>query len=194
MEANSTFKTPIEAARHFGVTRETLMNWEKAGTIQAIRTPQGHRRYDIKSYQERRQAIFVRLKPTEIIDIKITKAELSVISLLVKGISRKEIAKKLSVSISTVSYHVCAVCKRNNIKNEILLSAMVARGSKFVLKHDPVLVETSRCRLQSYLLYAYGGHSTQEIASILNKSREVIRYYLRPFFSKIKKRCTSVTI
>ena len=34
-----------EAARALGVSAETLRRWERAGTITAIRTPTGHRRF-----------------------------------------------------------------------------------------------------------------------------------------------------
>ena len=34
-----------EAERRCGVTRETLRNWEKAGKLNPVRTPGGHRRY-----------------------------------------------------------------------------------------------------------------------------------------------------
>ena len=35
------------AAKHFGVTRETLRRWEKSGKISVSRTPKGHRRFDL---------------------------------------------------------------------------------------------------------------------------------------------------
>ncbi len=50
------FKTPSEAALHFGVCLHTLRRWEKSGVIKAIRTPSGQRRYDITSYQGLQEA------------------------------------------------------------------------------------------------------------------------------------------
>ena len=35
------------AAKHFGVSQETLRRWEKAGKILVERTPKGHRRFDL---------------------------------------------------------------------------------------------------------------------------------------------------
>lgn len=35
------------AAKHFGVSQETLRRWEKSGKIVVERTPRGHRRFDI---------------------------------------------------------------------------------------------------------------------------------------------------
>jgi putative resolvase len=41
-------KTSIgPAAKHFGVSRDTLRRWEKAGKIAVERTAKGHRRYDL---------------------------------------------------------------------------------------------------------------------------------------------------
>ncbi|MGK7893410.1 MAG: MerR family DNA-binding transcriptional regulator, partial [Xenococcus sp. (in: cyanobacteria)] len=45
----SEFVSPREASQSLGVSVDTLRRWEKAGKITAIRTPAGHRRYDIKS-------------------------------------------------------------------------------------------------------------------------------------------------
>lgn len=36
-----------KAAKHFGVSQDTLRRWEQAGKIVAERTPRGHRRYDL---------------------------------------------------------------------------------------------------------------------------------------------------
>ena len=41
---------PREAAETLGVSVRTLVRWEKAGLIQAIKTPSGQRRYDLDSY------------------------------------------------------------------------------------------------------------------------------------------------
>jgi len=35
------------AAKHFGVSKETLRRWEKSGKIAVDRTPKGHRRFDL---------------------------------------------------------------------------------------------------------------------------------------------------
>ncbi|MCV3216204.1 IS607 family transposase [Plectonema radiosum NIES-515] len=48
---SDVYKTPSEAASHFGVCLHTLRRWEKAGLIKALRTPSGQRRYDLTSYQ-----------------------------------------------------------------------------------------------------------------------------------------------
>jgi excisionase family DNA binding protein len=36
---------PQEAARRLGVSRTTLIRWEAAGLLSAVRTPTGQRRY-----------------------------------------------------------------------------------------------------------------------------------------------------
>ncbi|NEP68011.1 MULTISPECIES: IS607 family transposase [Moorena] len=41
---------PKEASELLGVNVRTLARWEKAGIIQAIKTPSGQRRYDVESY------------------------------------------------------------------------------------------------------------------------------------------------
>ena len=43
------FVSPREASKRLGVSADTLRRWEAAGKIQAIRTPTGHRRYDLTS-------------------------------------------------------------------------------------------------------------------------------------------------
>jgi putative resolvase len=35
------------AAKHLGVSQDTLRRWERAGKISSERTPRGHRRYDV---------------------------------------------------------------------------------------------------------------------------------------------------
>ena len=46
------------AAKHVGVSQETLRRWEKTGKIQVERTPRGHRRYDLsKSSTARSQKL-----------------------------------------------------------------------------------------------------------------------------------------
>ncbi len=40
------------AAKHFGVSRETLRRWEKSGKILVERTPKGHRRFDLSSFSK----------------------------------------------------------------------------------------------------------------------------------------------
>jgi predicted site-specific integrase-resolvase len=47
------YSTPRQAAEHFGVCLHTLTRWEKDGTIKAIPTPSGQRRYLINSYSGR---------------------------------------------------------------------------------------------------------------------------------------------
>ncbi|NEQ74423.1 MAG: IS607 family transposase [Okeania sp. SIO2C9] len=44
------FVKPKEAAEVLGVDVRTLVRWEQAGQINAIKTPAGQRRYDIDSY------------------------------------------------------------------------------------------------------------------------------------------------
>jgi putative resolvase len=43
---------PREAAEDLGVNVRTLARWENQGIIQAIKTPSGQRRYDVKSYTQ----------------------------------------------------------------------------------------------------------------------------------------------
>ena len=38
------------AAKHFGVSQETLRRWEKSGKILVERTPKGHRRFDLSKF------------------------------------------------------------------------------------------------------------------------------------------------
>src|SRR3989338_2414787 len=38
------------AAKHFGVSQETLRRWEKSGKIPVERTPKGHRRFDLSRF------------------------------------------------------------------------------------------------------------------------------------------------
>jgi putative resolvase len=47
------YSTPRQTAEYFGVCLHTLRRWEKDGTIAAIRTPAGQRRYLINSYAGR---------------------------------------------------------------------------------------------------------------------------------------------
>jgi predicted site-specific integrase-resolvase len=43
------YVTPKEAQAILGVSEKTLRNWDEQGKIRTIRTPSGHRRYDIES-------------------------------------------------------------------------------------------------------------------------------------------------
>jgi excisionase family DNA binding protein len=43
---------PQEAARRLGVSRTTLIRWEAAGLLRAIRTPTGQRRYRVDHIDE----------------------------------------------------------------------------------------------------------------------------------------------
>ena len=43
------YVTPKEAQATLGVSEKTLRNWDEQGKIRTIRTPSGHRRYDIES-------------------------------------------------------------------------------------------------------------------------------------------------
>ncbi|MEM6753798.1 MAG: IS607 family transposase [Cyanobacteria bacterium P01_C01_bin.38] len=43
------YVTPKEAQTILGVSEKTLRNWDEQGKIRTIRTPSGHRRYDIES-------------------------------------------------------------------------------------------------------------------------------------------------
>jgi predicted site-specific integrase-resolvase len=43
------YVTPKEAMQTLQICEKTLRNWDKAGLIKTIRTPAGHRRYDIES-------------------------------------------------------------------------------------------------------------------------------------------------
>lgn len=49
-----SYLTLIEARKHFGVSRPTLLKWEAEGLIKTIRTSEqagAHRRFDINSYK-----------------------------------------------------------------------------------------------------------------------------------------------
>jgi predicted site-specific integrase-resolvase len=48
---------PKEAAAQLGVHVRTLVEWEKEGLIQAIKTPSGQRRYDIESYTANSESV-----------------------------------------------------------------------------------------------------------------------------------------
>ncbi|MDJ0732945.1 MAG: IS607 family transposase [Nostocaceae cyanobacterium] len=43
------YVTPKQAQNILGVSEKTLRNWDEQGKIRTIRTPSGHRRYDIES-------------------------------------------------------------------------------------------------------------------------------------------------
>lgn len=45
-----TYVTPKKAREILGVSEKTLRNWESEGKITAIRTPNGHRRYNVQTY------------------------------------------------------------------------------------------------------------------------------------------------
>ncbi len=46
----SNYVSPREAQKILGVSIQTLRNWDKEGKIDSIRTPSGHRRYNIDSF------------------------------------------------------------------------------------------------------------------------------------------------
>lgn len=48
-EGMAKYVTPREAMQVLQVSEKTLREWDRAGKITAIRTPAGHRRYDIES-------------------------------------------------------------------------------------------------------------------------------------------------
>ena len=54
--SNKTLKTIREAAYFLGVSTKTLRRWEKKGLIKPIRTPGGHRRYNVSSLNEFKQS------------------------------------------------------------------------------------------------------------------------------------------
>lgn len=45
-----SYVTPKKAREILGVSEKTLRVWESEGKINAIRTPNGHRRYDVQTY------------------------------------------------------------------------------------------------------------------------------------------------
>jgi DNA-binding NarL/FixJ family response regulator len=122
------------------------------------------------------------LSQVQIENIEVTPAEFRVVNLLVQGESRMEISSRLFISMKTIECHVFAVCKRNQIKNEILLSAMIARGWKFKIKANTQHCNAARNRLFAYLLYKYGGCNLREISRILRKDFQTIKKYLAPYF------------
>ena len=53
----SELVSPKEASQRLGVSVDTLRRWEKAGKIIAVRTPAGHRRYDIYSVENKKRTL-----------------------------------------------------------------------------------------------------------------------------------------
>src|SRR3990167_8899399 len=52
------------AAKHFGVSQETLRRWEKSGKIIVERTPKGHRRFDLSKFSSTQSKQFDSTKQT----------------------------------------------------------------------------------------------------------------------------------
>ena len=52
------------AAKHFGVSKETLRRWEKSNKIIVERTPKGHRRFDLSKVSSARSQKFDSMKHT----------------------------------------------------------------------------------------------------------------------------------
>lgn len=49
----SYYVAPRKAMQLLGVSEKTLRNWEEKGSIKSVRTPSGHRRYDVEEYIRR---------------------------------------------------------------------------------------------------------------------------------------------
>ena len=54
-----------EAARYLGVSEPTLRKWTDAGTIDAFRTPGGHRRYRIEELRNFHEGHAAAIEPTQ---------------------------------------------------------------------------------------------------------------------------------
>lgn len=52
------------AAKHLGVSQETLRRWEKSGKITVERTPKGHRRFDLSKFSKALSSRFISTKHT----------------------------------------------------------------------------------------------------------------------------------
>ena len=52
------------AAKHLGVSQETLRRWEKSGKITVERTPKGHRRFDLSQFSNTLSPRFISTKHT----------------------------------------------------------------------------------------------------------------------------------
>ena len=54
-----------EAQEHYGVSIDTLRNWEKKGKIKTIRTAGGHRRYFVPEKNEGKKIIYARVSSSK---------------------------------------------------------------------------------------------------------------------------------
>jgi predicted site-specific integrase-resolvase len=59
------FVLPKVASKHFGVSINTLRQWEDAGIISCIKTKGNHRRYDISSYKNPNPRAILSFHPEE---------------------------------------------------------------------------------------------------------------------------------
>ena len=57
----------------------------------------------------------------------LTKRELEIIGLLVKGLNNEQIAKKLFITCHTVKAHVSSIFRKLNVKNRILAVVFAIR-------------------------------------------------------------------
>lgn len=53
LDTEEKLLTPIQAARHLNVSKQTLVTWDNAGLIPAFKTPGGHRRFRLKDLTAR---------------------------------------------------------------------------------------------------------------------------------------------
>lgn len=65
----------------------------------------------------------------KLLEYGISSREKEVVELIVAGMSNKEIAEKLNISVSTVKDHVHRIFRKTDVNNRILLANMMRKGS-----------------------------------------------------------------
>lgn len=108
------------AAKALGVTQQTLRQWEAEGMIAVVRTPKGHRRYDL----EQLRGIAVRSKPSEKVTLRYAK---------IKSYNPKE---NLSQQIALLE----SFCASNGWQLEELFCVLTPSPAQDA-KPDPVVQE-----------------------------------------------------
>ena len=69
---------------------------------------------------------FRKVQPPAETDYSLTPYELKILNLLVQGENYKTASAKLSVSIYTISFHVCRICEklRSHSRTEVVAKAL----------------------------------------------------------------------
>ena len=57
----------------------------------------------------------------------LTKRELEIVKLLVKGLNNKQIAKELFITCHTVKAHISSIFRKLNVRNRILAAVFAIR-------------------------------------------------------------------